>query len=168
MGMFLHILKYKIISFVKTTFDVRAVPIIRGVGSLLVFGGFASGAYILSHEITQYVLEVPRIGLFLFHRFISMMLFVFFVSVNLGNIIVSYATLYRSPEVAYLLTKPVSAVFIGADLLSSSGFVNKVGSLGITFAANSKNIPVYVLSILLKYDHRPFKETIIERREGKF
>jgi len=108
MGMFLHILKYKIISFVKTTFDVRAVPIIRGVGSLLVFGGFASGAYILSHEITQYVLEVPRIGLFLFHRFISMMLFVFFVSVNLGNIIVSYATLYRSPEVAYLLTKPVS------------------------------------------------------------
>ena len=65
-----------------------------------------------------------------------------------------------------LLTKPVSAVFIGADLLSSSGFVNKVGSLGITFAANSKNIPVYVLSILLKYDHRPFKETIIERREG--
>ena len=108
MGMFLHILKYKFISFVKTTFDVRAVPIIRGVGSLLVFGGFASGAYILSHEITQYVLEVPRIGLFLFHRFISMMLFVFFVSVNLGNIIVSYATLYRSPEVAYLLTKPVS------------------------------------------------------------
>ncbi|HLE33649.1 MAG TPA: hypothetical protein VJB38_13665 [Bacteroidota bacterium] len=106
--MFLHILKYKFISFVKTTFDVRAVPIIRGVGSLLVFGGFASGAYILSHEITQYVLEVPRIGLFLFHRFISMMLFVFFVSVNLGNIIVSYATLYRSPEVAYLLTKPVS------------------------------------------------------------
>jgi len=108
MGMFLHILKYKFISFVKTTFDVRAVPIIRGVGSLLVFGGFASGAYLLSHEITQYVLEVPRIGLFLFHRFISMMLFVFFVSVNLGNIIVSYATLYRSPEVAYLLTKPVS------------------------------------------------------------
>lgn len=108
MEMFLHILKYKIISFIKTTFDVRAVPIIRGVGSLLVFGGFASGAYILSHEITQYVLEVPRIGLFLFHRFISMMLFVFFVSVNLGNIIVSYATLYRSPEVAYLLTKPVS------------------------------------------------------------
>ncbi len=108
MGTFLHILKYKVLSFVKTTFDIRAVPIVRGIGSLLVFGGFASGAYILSHEITQYVLEVPRIGLFLFHRFIGMMLFVFFVSVNLGNIIVSYATLYRSPEVAYLLTKPVS------------------------------------------------------------
>ena len=108
MAIFLHILKFKIISFVKTTFDPRAVSIVRGVGSLLVFGGFASGAYILSHEITQYVLEVPKIGLFLFHRFIAMVLFVFFVSVNLGNIIVSYATLYRSPEVAYLLTKPIS------------------------------------------------------------
>lgn len=108
MAMFLHILKYKILSFVKTTFDFRTVPIVRGVGSLMVFGGFATGAYVLSHEITQYVLEVPKIGLFLFHRFIAMMLFVFFISVNLGNIIVSYATLYRSPEVAYLLTKPVS------------------------------------------------------------
>ena len=114
MDMILHILRYKIISFLKTTFDLRFVSVVRGVGSLLVFGGFAAGAYILSHEITRYVLEVPKIGLFLFHRFISMMLFVFFVSVNLGNIIVSYATLYRSPEVAFLLTKPIpySSIFI--------------------------------------------------------
>lgn len=105
---FVHILYYKIVSFLKTTFDLRFVSIVRGVGSLLVFGGFAAGAYILANEITRYVLEQPKIGLFLFHRFISMMLFVFFVSVNLGNIIVSYATLYRSPEVAYLLTKPVA------------------------------------------------------------
>lgn len=105
---FIHILRYKVLSFLKTTFDFRVVSVVRGVGSLLVFGGFSVGAYYLAHEITQYVLEVPKIGLFLFHRFISMMLFVFFVSVNLGNIIVSYATLYRSPEVAYLLTKPVA------------------------------------------------------------
>lgn len=105
---FLHILHYKVISFLKTTFDLRFVSVVRGIGSLLVFGGFAAGAYFLANEITRYVLEQPKIGLFLFHRFISMMLFVFFVSVNLGNIIVSYATLYRSPEVAYLLTKPVA------------------------------------------------------------
>ncbi|MEP0821914.1 MAG: hypothetical protein HRF44_03615 [Ignavibacterium sp.] len=107
MALFLHILRYKVISFFKTTFDLRTVSVVRGVGSLLVFGGFAAGAYFLSNGITRYVLEETRIGLFLFHRFISMMLFVFFVSVNLGNIIVSYATLYRSPEVASLLTKPV-------------------------------------------------------------
>ena len=114
MSLFLHILRYKIISFLKTTFDPRFSSIVRGLGSLVVFGVFAIGAYSLSHEITSYVLEVPKIGLFLFHRFISMMLFVFFVSVNLGNIIVSYATLYRSPEVAYLLTKPIpySSIFV--------------------------------------------------------
>ncbi|MBI2619167.1 MAG: hypothetical protein HYW57_03715 [Ignavibacteriales bacterium] len=114
MRLFFHILRYKVISFFKTTFDLRFVSVVRGLGSLLVFGGFAAGAYFLSHEITRYVLEQSRIGLFLFHRFISMILFVFFVSVNLGNIIVSYATLYRSPEVAYLLTKPVrySTIFV--------------------------------------------------------
>jgi len=107
MALFVHILRYKILSFFKTTFDLRFASVVRGLGSLLVFGGFAVGAYVLADEITRYVLEEQKIGLFLFHRFISMMLFVFFVSVNLGNIIVSYATLYRSPEVAYLLTKPV-------------------------------------------------------------
>jgi ABC-2 type transport system permease protein len=106
-SLLLHILKYKLITFLKTTFDVRAVSIVRGVGSLIVFGGFAAGAYVFSSWITSFVLDHTRIGMYLFHRFISMMLFVFFLTVNLGNIVVSYATLYRSSEVEYLLTKPV-------------------------------------------------------------
>jgi len=103
-----HILKYKFISFVKSTFDLRFITIARGLGSLMVFGGFAVGAYVLSHEITRFILEQTRTGLYLYHRFISMMLFVFFTAVNLGNIIVSYSTLYKSSEVSYLFTKPVS------------------------------------------------------------
>jgi hypothetical protein len=99
MRVFLHILTYKLITFVKTTFDLRFVSVVRGIGSLIVFGGFAVGAYFLSSWITTFVLDQTRIGLYLFHRFISMMLFVFFVAVNLGNIVVSYATLYRSSEV---------------------------------------------------------------------
>ncbi len=108
MRLVLHILKYKLITFFKTTFDFRFVTVVRGVGSLVVFGGFAAGAYLLSSWITSFVLDQTRIGLYLFHRFISMMLFVFFMAVNLGNIVVSYATLYRSSEVEYFLTKPVS------------------------------------------------------------
>ncbi len=108
MSVFLHILKFKIISYLKSTFEWKFRSIIRGIGSLLVFGGFAVGAYYLSSEITEFILTKTRTGLFLFHRFISMLLFVFFVAVNLGNIIVSYATLYKSTEVGYLLTKPVS------------------------------------------------------------
>jgi ABC-2 type transport system permease protein len=106
--MLLHIVYYKLLSYVKTTFDMRLVTIVRGVGSLLVFSGFAYGAYHLAFGATQFVLEHTRTGLHLYHTFISMMLFVFFIAVNLGNIIVSYSTLYRSSEVSFLLTKPVS------------------------------------------------------------
>ena len=105
--MIFHILYYKLLSFVKTTFDARAVSIVRGVASMVVFGAFSFAAYRFSFATTHYMLEHTRIGLHLYHTFISMMLFVFFIAVNLGNIIVSYSTLYRSAEVSFLLTKPV-------------------------------------------------------------
>ncbi|OGG00702.1 hypothetical protein A3D78_04295 [Candidatus Gottesmanbacteria bacterium RIFCSPHIGHO2_02_FULL_39_14] len=60
----------------------------------------------------------------------------------------------------------IKAVFIGADLLSQEGFVNKVGSLGIAFAARENQIPVYSMSILLKYDPRPYTDDLLERRES--
>jgi ABC-2 type transport system permease protein len=109
-----HILRYKFISFIKSTFDLKSVSIVRGIGSLLVFTGFSVGAFYLARGSTEFVVRQMRGGLFLFHQFLSMLLFIFFVTVNLGNIIVSYATLYRSSEVGYLLTKPVAytSVFI--------------------------------------------------------
>jgi ABC-2 type transport system permease protein len=107
METFFHILKYKFLSFVKSTFDRRLVTAVRGFGSLAVFGGFSIAAYLLAFAVTKGVIEQTRIGLFVYHRFISMMLFVLFVSVNMGNIIVSYATLYKSSEVGYLFTKPI-------------------------------------------------------------
>ena len=108
MSTFFHILKYKFLSFIKSTFDRRLVTAVRGFGSLAVFGGFSIAAYLLAFAVTKSVLEQTRIGLFVYHRFISMMLFVLFISVNMGNIIVSYATLYKSTEVGYLFTKPIS------------------------------------------------------------
>lgn len=60
--------------------------------------------------------------------------------------------------------KTINAVFIGADLLSEDGFVNKVGSLGISFAAQRRRIPFYCLSVLLKYDPRPYSPSVIEQR----
>lgn len=60
--------------------------------------------------------------------------------------------------------KHIDAVFIGADLLSQKGFVNKVGSLGIAYAAKWANVPFYCLSILLKYDPRLFSPEMIEIR----
>ncbi len=158
---FVHILYYKVLSFFKTTFDLRLVSVVRGVGSLLVFGGFAAGAYYFANEITHYVLEQQKIGLFLFHRFISMMLFVFFVSVNLGNIIVSYATLYRSPEVAYLLTKPVQypTIFILKFLdnfLYSSTTLFLVAFMVLLGYGSYFGYPWYVMSGIMAFLLIPF------------
>ncbi|HAP36591.1 MAG TPA: hypothetical protein DCQ28_11870, partial [Bacteroidetes bacterium] len=68
----------------------------------------AVGAFYFSNFVTSYLLENVKIGLFLFHRFIGMLLFVFFITINLGNMVVSFSTLYRSPEMNFLLTSPVS------------------------------------------------------------
>jgi ABC-2 type transport system permease protein len=126
MSTFFHILKYKLLSFVKATFDRKVVTAVRGIGSIIVFGMFAVAAFALSFAITQFV--VPQVGLEVFHRVVSMTLFVLFLSVNMGNIIISYSTLYKSPEVGYLFTKPVSFTqifvlkFLDNFLYSSSTF----------------------------------------------
>ena len=59
-----------------------------------------------------------------------------------------------------------NVIFIGADLLSQNGFINKVGSLGISYCAKENQIPVYAMSILLKYDPRIYTDNLIESRQS--
>lgn len=61
----------------------------------------------------------------------------------------------------------IDAVFIGADLLTDTGFVNKVGSLAVASAAALHHIPVYSISTLLKYDPRPYDPAVIEQRSSR-
>lgn len=98
--------------FWKVTFSGDVQSVIKNVGSFIVFGSFALGAFFFSRFLTAYLLENVKIGLFLFHRFISMLLFVFFITINLGNMVVSFSTLYRSPEVGFMLTRPISHLTI--------------------------------------------------------
>ncbi len=58
----------------------------------------------------------------------------------------------------------IDAVFVGADLLTETGFVNKVGTLAVAAAAHRNGIPVYCLTTLLKYDPRKYDPTLIEKR----
>jgi ABC-2 type transport system permease protein len=105
---FFHILWFKNLMFWKVSSNRDTGTVIRNVGSFVVFGSFAVGAFYFSNFLTAYLLEDVKIGLFLFHRFIGMLLFVFFITINLGNMVVSFSTLYRTPEVHFLLTTPVS------------------------------------------------------------
>lgn len=61
----------------------------------------------------------------------------------------------------------IDAVFVGADLLCETGFVNKVGTLPVSAAAARKHIPVYTVTTLLKFDPRPFHRSLIETRSSE-
>lgn len=104
----LLILDLKAKGFVKSVFSLDMQSLIKNSSSLLIFGGFAVGVFFISRTVTLYLLQEAHIGQFLFHRFLSMLLYVFFVTVNLGNMIVCYATLYRSQEVTFLMAMPVT------------------------------------------------------------
>ncbi|MGA9116224.1 MAG: hypothetical protein WB626_05560 [Bacteroidota bacterium] len=82
--------------------------VLKAAATLIIFGGFALGVFGIARAFGQYLMHDARIGHFLFHRFLSMLLYVFFVTVHLGNMIVAYATLYRSGEVHFLMSLPLS------------------------------------------------------------
>jgi len=107
MEQIIHILKYKLISYIRLESRFTFGNFVKNLGSGLIYFAFAVGAFFFSQNLIRFLLVDINVGLFLLHEFISMILFIFFMSVNLGNIIVSYSTLYKSNEVNFLLTKPV-------------------------------------------------------------
>ena len=107
MRQFILILNVKASAFLKNVTDFRPQSVLKNLSSVLIFGGVAVGVFLLSRAATGYLLQQAHIGLFLFHRFLSMLLYVFFITVNLGNMIVCYATLYKSEEVTFLMGLPV-------------------------------------------------------------
>ncbi len=107
MKQILHILKFKIIAFLRFDTKFTFNSIIKSFGSSLIYIAFAAGGYFFVQRLFYFLLVEIKIGLFLLHEFISMILFIFFISVNIGNIIVSYSTLYKSNEINFFLTKPI-------------------------------------------------------------
>ncbi len=103
-----HILFYKIIIFLKVNTPFNFKSFFKSTSSGLVYLIFAYGVYLLTLNTIEYLLVTVKIGSFLLHRFILIVLFIFFVTINVGNIVVSFSTLYKSKEVFYLITKPLS------------------------------------------------------------
>jgi len=139
MSVIYHILKYKFLSFIKLNISINASSILKNFGSFTVYSVFAVGAFFFSYNMVKYLLETMKIGLFLLHEFLSITLFIFFIAVNIGNIIVSYSTLYKSDEVNFLFHKPV---------LPSNIFVIKFFD---NFFYSSSTLILILLSILAGY-----------------
>ena len=108
MRQLLLVFNVKAHSFWKSTLDLHPQSLIKNLSSVVIFGGFAVGIFFLARGATAYLIQQAHIGQFLFHRFLSMLLYVFFITVNLGNMIVCYATLYKSEEVNFLMGMPIS------------------------------------------------------------
>ena len=137
MNGFIHILKYKLISFLKFDTKLSSASIFKTAGSVLVYGLFTVGAFFLTRDVIAYLLTNLKIGTFLLHRFISIILFIFFISVNIGNVIVSYSTLYKSNEVAFLLSKPLEYYKIFTVKFLDNFFYSSATLLLIIFAVLS-------------------------------
>lgn len=107
MNLFLHIIRYKSQMFWSSASSITGRVVARETVGMLVFGAFAIGAFFAAKFTTHFLLQNIGIGMFLLHRFIAMVLFVLFLSINLGNVVVSFSTMYRSAEVQFLLTTPL-------------------------------------------------------------
>jgi len=112
MSVLLHILKFKLLTFLKfeSQFSVKSVT--KNLIASIIYILFAIGTFYFTQNIIAYLMEDVKIGMFLLHRFLFVVLFIFFMTVNIGNIVVSYSTFFKSKEVAFLLTQPVSFVQI--------------------------------------------------------
>lgn len=108
MSALLLVLNVKATAFLAGLSSLRGQNLLKNLSSLIIFGSVAVGVFFLARGVTGYLIQQAHIGQFLYHRFLSMLLYVFFVTVNLGNMIVCYATLYRSEEVTFLMGLPIS------------------------------------------------------------
>ena len=108
MGSLVHILKFKLITFIKFQEELSGKSLLKNLSASVVYILFAVGIFFFTKNIITYLLEDVKIGMFLLHRFVFVVLFIFFMTVNMGNIVVSYSTFFKTREVDFLLTKPIS------------------------------------------------------------
>lgn len=108
MNLLLHILKFKILTFTKLQDELNFKSLLKQLSASVVYLLFAVGIFFFARNVITYLMEDVKIGMFLLHRFIFVVLFIFFMTVNIGNIVVSYSTFFKTREVGFLLTMPIS------------------------------------------------------------
>lgn len=157
----IHLLQYKIYTVFKPESSVKISYIIKSIGTASVYILFAYGTYLFTVSTINYLMEDVRIGLFLLHRFIFVVLFIFFMAVNIGNIVVSYSTLFRSREVEFLITKPVSFAklftikFLDNFFYSSSTLLLIITAVAIGYAEYF-HLPWYFVPLAILFIVLPF------------
>ncbi|MCX8056895.1 MAG: hypothetical protein N3F03_04720 [Ignavibacteria bacterium] len=109
MKQIIQILRYKLQVFINYNKNIvfNKKNLFRSFLASIIFIAFGIGAYIFTYNVLHFVLDEIKIGTFLLHRFISIFLFVFFLSISAGNIVVAYSIIFRNEEVYHLITRPI-------------------------------------------------------------
>lgn len=76
--------------------------------TLFILIGLVAGGYALFHFVFEYFLGLEQIGRILLERIFQLGWNTIFLLLIISNIITAFSTLYRSDEVKYILTNPVS------------------------------------------------------------
>lgn len=158
-----NIFYYKLLIFINYNRSIifNKKNLIRSFLASIIFIAFGIGTYLFTYNIIHFVLEEIKIGSFLLHRFSSILLFVFFLSISAGNIVVAYSMLFKSEEVHHLITKPIefeklfTLKMIESILYSSPTFL-LIGSAiligyGIYFKLNWFFFPFAIFSLFLPF-----------------
>ena len=164
MKVLFHILKFKVLFIFKSQGNFSVSSAIKSLGVLIVYSIFAIGVYVLAKNIIAYLLEDVKIGMYLFHRFIFVVLFIFFMAVNIGNIVVSYSTFFKTKEVDFLLTKPLSFAkiflikFLDNFFYSSSTLLLIISAV-IAAYTSYFSLPWYFIPVAVSFIILPFMFT---------
>jgi len=108
MALIVHILKFKLLTFLKPQEKISGKSLVKNLSASAVYILFAVGVFFFTKNVITYLMHDVKIGIFLLHRFVFVVLFIFFMTVNIGNIVVSYSTFFKTREVAFLITSPIS------------------------------------------------------------
>jgi|YelNatPaOPRAMG01_1025707.scaffolds.fasta_scaffold00044_80 ABC-2 type transport system permease protein len=127
---------------------------IRTFFSLITLGLFAFLTYRAIYFISNYLINDVHIGLFLYHRLVALALHVFFTIVSVANILIAFATLFRTSEVDFLMTLPVNGQhvflvkFLDSFFYSSGLMFALVLASSAGYAAFFKDICAGIFSII--------------------
>ncbi|MBX2976908.1 MAG: hypothetical protein KF721_12300 [Ignavibacteriaceae bacterium] len=143
-----HLLYYKIKTLLYFQIELNKTSIVKNIASFFVYSFFLLAFYNGTQFAIDVVIVKYRLGLFILHKFIGIGVFIFGMSVAVGNMIVSFSTLYKSAEINFLFSKPISSesLFIVKFLdnffySSSTLFVFLIA--GLSGYANYFQLPLY-------------------------
>lgn len=126
----------KAVAATKGLTDFRPHAVIKHLSTTIIFGIIAVGMFLVARSLALFLINTVRVSVGPLHELVSVVLLGLFLSLNFMSLVLSYATLFTSREVAFFHSLPIShrklfLVRTGENLVSSSFVLLLIGTSGI-------------------------------------